>query len=151
MPSGGRTPAAWCSGCFLKEDSCKICDSDLLSVSLNAGLACLHTDCVFVSAGMHCMWSTMASRCHGWCSVTSGRVQTWWTVSSHGPRRKPSSLFSWPLPLLSAWSLTWLNLHILLPRPSLGRGINQSVRWLINWLIYWFFHLVSFFKQCRND
>lgn len=75
---------------------------------------------------MPCMWYTMVSRCHGWCSVTSGHVLTWWTVSSHAPPRKQSSLFSWPRPLLSAWSSTWLNLRILSPRLSLGRGINQS-------------------------
>lgn len=75
----------------------------------------------------------MVSRCHGWCSVISGRVLTWWTASSHAPPRKPSSPFSWPLPPLSAWSLTWLSLHILLPRLSLGRGINQSDSQVINW------------------
>lgn len=102
-----------------------------------------------VSPGMPCMWCTMGSRCHGWCSVTSGRVLTWWTVSSHVPLRKPSSLFSWPPPLPSAWSSTWLNLPISLPRPSLGRSINQTVRWLINWLIYWSFSQSTFLSVLK--
>lgn len=91
--------------------------------------------CVLVSSGTLCMWSTTVSRCHGWCSATSGRVLTWWTASSHDPLRKPSSPFSWQPPHPSAWSSTWPNLPILLLRLWLGRGINQSVRWLISWLI----------------
>lgn len=79
-----------------------------------------------VSLGTPCTSSTTASRCLGWCSATSGRVPTWWTASSRGPPRKPSSLFSWPRPPPSAWSSTWLSWHIWWPRLSRGRAITQS-------------------------
>ncbi|XP_014909306.1 gap junction beta-2 protein-like isoform X2 [Poecilia latipinna] len=68
--------------------------------------------------GTPCTLCTTVSRCHALCSAISGHAPTWWTALSHGPRRKPSSPFSWLLPLLSAWSLIWLNLHIWSPRLS---------------------------------
>jgi len=126
-PSGGRTPAAWWSGCCLKEVSCRmLCMSAVLLLWYIMTVACLHTACVLVSPGMPSMWYTMVFRCHGRCSVTSGRVLIWWTASSPVPPRKPSSPFSWPPPPPSAWCWTWRNWHISLPRLSLGRGLNQS-------------------------
>ena len=131
--------AASCSGCCLREASCKGFDSDSLSVYYIADwvqtcIVCLVL-CAFVSPGTPCTWFMTVSRCHGWCSVTSGRALTWWTVSSHAPPRKPSSLFSWRPPPPSAWSSTWLNLPILLSKLSLGRSINHSDSQVINQLI----------------
>lgn len=136
-PSGGRMPAAWLSSSCLKEASCKMHSSDC--AVFWEYVICSHTHAVqysikmiFICPGMRCTWCTMVSTCHGSCSVTSGHVPTWWTVSSRGPQRKPSSLFSWPLPHPSASSSTWPNLPMLSPRLSLGSDINHIDSQVIN-------------------
>lgn len=87
-----------------------------------AGVVQLRPDgCYVVSPGTLRTRCTTASACPDWCSVTSGHVPTWWTVLSHGPQRKLSSVFSWPPLPPSACSWTWLNWPIWSQRPSLNQ------------------------------
>lgn len=75
---GGPTPAACSSGSSLKAGSCT-----------------------------HFTLSTMASKCPGLWSASSGLVPTRWIASSPGRQRKLSSPSSWWPPQPSAWCWMW--------------------------------------------